>query len=140
MCSTPLSRLPRGPQGSTLSSFKIPDPDPRDGSVPNVLQAALPYLVSLAILAACLLYLGMPRERGFVWLNIVLTGVLFPLADISFGVTAYWFADNDFYYIFGSGSLTARVVLSFWVAVLAVLSFWIVGRASRARLSHAEEA
>jgi hypothetical protein len=119
------------PRGTNLSWITQLD-HPARSAASIGFQAALPYLVSIVILAACLFYLSAGRKRDFLWLNVVLTGVLFPLADISFGVAAYWFSDNDFHHIFGSGSLVARAVLTFWVAVLAALSALSLGRASRA--------
>ncbi len=95
------------------------------------LQGALPYLISLFMLLGGLFYLsglsGAPR-RSFLWLNVVLTAVIFPLADLVAGVGAYWLAENDFYYVFGPGTLLLRGVLSFWVLVLGGLAVWLVFR------------
>ena len=79
---------------------------PRVRSVAEVqLQAMLPHVAGVAMVAASLFYLGGVRRMGFWQLNVVLTGVVFPLIDLGLSVGAYWFANNDYFFIFGPGTL-----------------------------------
>jgi len=121
------------PDGLNLSWMtEITNPSRSLGSLR--LQGAMPYLISLLLLLAGLLYLAGAPRRGFLWLNVVLTAVAFPLADLVAGVGAYWFSGNDFYYVFGPGTLMVRVVLSFWLLVLGLQAVWLIlRRPGRAR-------
>ena len=116
------------PQGWNLSWITHLDP-PTRGAASVQFQAALPYLISLLFLLASLYYLSANQRRSdWLWWNVTLTGVIFPLADLAAGTTAYWFADNDFFHIFGSGSNGVRAALSFWVLVLGTVSLWVLHR------------
>ena len=115
------------PQGWNLSWTTVVSLSPRPPWVIR-LQATLPYLVDLAFVAASLIYLLSIRVGGFWRLNVALTGIVFPLADLSLSVGAYWFADNDYFFVFGPGRLFVRATLSTCVLVLMALCGWLVVR------------
>lgn len=85
------------------------------------LQAAMPYLVSLALYAAALWALTGGRLPEWAVLHVGLTGLLFPILDLGTGVGGYWVGDNDLFWIFGRSGAGTRVFLSFWVAALAAI-------------------
>jgi hypothetical protein len=91
-------------------------------------QAMLPHVVAVGMVAVSLSYLSGARRMGFWQVNVVLTGVVFPLIDLGLGVGAYWFADNDYFFLFGPGTLTVRATLTLWFLVLIGLSALVLLR------------
>lgn len=106
------------PAGGNLSWTTVVAFDPRPAGV-VMLQAALPLLLSLALLLASLWWLAGPRRHPRLALHVGLTGVAFPLLDLATSTATYWIGDNDFAYLFGPGSTGVRLVLSLQVTALA---------------------
>ena len=121
------------PRGLNLSWITAFSATPR--SLASLrLEAAAPYLVSLLLLCGSLWYLTGTRRSGFLKSNIVLTGVVFALADLALGGAGYWVADNDLAYVFGPGTTASRLFASLWVVILAGVSGLILFHPARRRL------
>jgi len=106
------------PRGVNLSwitlGFRRP---PHPWAVPA--QAAAPYVVALALITASLWGLGR-LPAGIVRANLVVTGVIFPGAELVTNVLAYWRAPNDLYWMLGTHAVAARVGVT--LAVVLVLA------------------
>jgi hypothetical protein len=121
------------PRGLNLSWITAFSATPR--SLASLrLEAAAPYLVSLLLLCGSLWYLAEPRRPGFLKSNLVLTGVVFAVADLALGVAGYWVADNDLSFVFGSGTTASRLFASVWVVALAGISGLILFHPAKRRL------
>ncbi len=114
------------PRGANLS-WITEAPRLRSAGVVQ-LQAMLPHLVAVGLVLASLWYLGGARRMGFWQLNVALTGVVFPLIDLTLSVGSYWFADNDFFFVFGPGRLAVRATLTFWLLVMIGLAVFVLWR------------
>ena len=74
-------------------------------------------------------FLSKPRRIGWFWkLNLVLTGLAFPLLDLGLAVAAYWFAPNDLFFVFGPAGAALRLTLSGCIVLLCGLSVLVVRR------------
>jgi hypothetical protein len=112
------------PVGGNLSWITTVSFEPRAGAVVK-LEAALPHLISLAMLLLSLWWLtGQKRPRRLA-LQVELTGVAFPLLDLVTSTSTYWIGDNDFYYLFGPGRPGVRLLLSACVVGLSATAGWI---------------
>lgn len=96
-------------------------------------QAALPHLLSLGFVFAGMYHLSRITALTATACNILLTAVVFPLIDLTLSVCSYWFVDNDYSFIFGSGQLVVRATLTIWLTTLLILAAWVVGQAARLR-------
>jgi len=120
------------PRGLNLSWITAFSATPRSSASLRV-EAAAPYVASLLLLCGSLWTLAGPRRAGLLRSNVVLTGVIFALADLALGVAGYWVADNDLAWVFGPGTTASRLFASFWVAALAGLSGLILFHPARRR-------
>lgn len=96
-------------------------------------QAALPHVVSLGLVFAGMYYLSGITAPTATACNVLLTAVVFPLIDLTLSVCSYWFVDNDYSFIFGSGQFVFRATLTFWLTTMFILAAWVVGHAARVR-------
>jgi len=120
---------PRGWNLSWITAFSTAPRSPASLRV----EAAAPYAVSLLLLCASLWVLAGPRLAGWRRWNVVLTGVVFALADLALGVAGYWVADNDLAYVLGPGTTASRLIASLWVALLAGLGGLVLLHPARRR-------
>jgi hypothetical protein len=106
---------PRGVNLSwiTIGFRRVPHP----AAVP--LQAAAPYGVAVALIAASLWVAGR-LPSGFVRANVLVAGVVFPCAELATNVLAFWLGPNDFYYALGTQGLVARVLVTAAAAVVGL--------------------
>lgn len=115
------------PRGWNLSWITEFSPVPRSALSLGI-QASAPYVVDLALVLGSLWILAKPAGLGFWRLNLLLTGLLFPLLDLGLAVAAYWFAGNDLTFIFGPGGAVLRITLSAWILGLCGLSVLVIRR------------
>ena len=118
------------PRGGNLSWITILATRPR-APWEIQLQALAPYAMSLLIAMATLHHLSSPAAWTPSRRNLALTGVVFPLLDLSLGVGTYGFSASDFRYVFGPPTRAVKIVLGMWVGVLAALWAAIVLRVAR---------
>ena len=90
------------------------------------LQAALPYLVALALLWFSLYWLadGSSGAR-FLRFNVWLGGVVLPLAELSGGLLGYFLGRGDWRMALGPPTPMLLLVLSGWMAVFVALALWL---------------
>ncbi len=92
------------------------------------LQAAAPYVVALVLIAASLW--GASRlPAGIVRANVIVTGVIFPCAEILTNVLAYWLAPNDLFWMLGTRALAARIAATVLAGVVLTGAGWRTARA-----------
>lgn len=97
---------------------------PWRGAIPA--QAAAPYVVAVAIVLGSLAWLRRGLGPGLLRANVILTGVVFPLAEIGVNVAGYWYGANDLYYVFGSLDWSYRAGSTAAIAGLGAVATWVV--------------
>lgn len=115
---------PRGPNFSWIT-FGFPAP-PSPLAVP--LQAWAPYVVAVGLLVGSWVAVGRALPPGLLRANVVVTGILFPCAELVVNAVGYWYAPNDLYYALGARTQTLCALVQVVVAMLVLASAWVVIR------------
>jgi hypothetical protein len=115
------------PRGGTFSwiTFRLPLDAP---ALATPLQAAAPSVLALTFLGAALWAVCRRLPPGLLRANVVITGVLFPCAELATTAVGYWYGGNDLYYVLGAPTTVLRWSVAGLGLALAGASLWLALR------------
>ena len=116
------------PRGLNLAWTTIEPTGPRSLAA-VALEAALPHLVSIAMILGAAWWLATRRVWRRIECHVSVAALALPWLDLALGVAAAWRGEGDLARVLAVGDTLSRILLTSWVAMLGLLSFVVVWRA-----------